>query len=362
MTDRTPSPQDAAEWFLVVYSTIEPSAETLQAWLKWMEASDENRRAFEDTVQIWHNTPAAVIARSAAAHDAQEEPDYDGSLPIAEWRAIQSAQTANTVPAMQSLTARRWRRPLLAVAAGAIVCAVGLASYRHFAAVSHGEFATSTAEVRQLALADGSTITLGGHSRLAVDFEPTKREVRLEDGEAYFNVHRDPTRPFVVLARGGAITAIGTAFNVRAVEDRVTVTVTEGSVAVTDAGATLSHSIVGMSPALEAKQLAPGEQLTYSRAKKAAALEATSIKHVDIGETARWREGWLIYRDETLKYVVADIARYTDIRVTVADAAADVQFSGAVSQDHIAEWLAALPDVTPVSVKRTEQGFTIATR
>ena len=362
MTDDTLSPQDAAEWFLVINAPEQPSGDTLQAWLRWMETSDANRQAFEDIALIWHNTPSAVIARSPGSH---HEPGYDGSVPIAEWRAAQVARSLNSPRAARPVATLSWRRPLPAIAATVIFIAVGFASYQKFssAPISKGEFTTSTAEIKQLSLADGSQITLGGHSKLTVDFESAKREIRLDAGEAYFNVDKDPTRPFVVLARQGAITAIGTAFNVRTVEDRVTVTVTEGSVAVTDADSVASaHSTSATPLVLETRHLAQGEQLTYSPGKKAAALETTGIKHVNAGGAARWREGWLVYRDETLQYVIADIARYTDLQVTVADSAANVQFSGAVSKDHIAEWLAALPDVTPLSVKRTEQGFTIATR
>lgn len=362
MTGDAFPPQDAAEWFLTICAAEEPSADTLQAWLCWMETSAANRQAFEDIAQIWHNTPSAVIAHMPGSH---REPGYDGSVPIAEWRATQIARSLPAPPTARPVAALSWRRSLPAIAATVIVFAIGFASYRQLspARISKGEFTTNTAEVKQFSLADGSQITLGGHSKLAVDFKPAKREIRLEAGEAYFNVHKDPTRPFVVLARQGAITAIGTAFNVRTVEDRVTVTVTEGIVAVTHADSVAaSPSTTGEPLVIEARHVAQGEQLTYSPGKKTAALEATGIKHVDAGGAARWREGWLVYRDETLKYVIADIARYTDLKVTVADSAANVQFSGAVSKDHIVEWLAALPDVTPLTVKRTAQGFTIATR
>lgn len=126
MGDACP-PQDAAEWFLMIFSAEEPSADILQAWLRWMDTSDANRRAFEDITQIWHNTPSAVIVQMPGSH---REPGYDGSVPIAEWRATQVARRPTSPPAARPVATLSWRRPLPAIAATVIVFAVGFAAYR----------------------------------------------------------------------------------------------------------------------------------------------------------------------------------------------------------------------------------------
>lgn len=84
MAETFTHPGNAAEWFLVIHATEEPSLETVQAWQRWLDASAENRQAFEEIVDIWHRTPAAVISKPAPG--SQEE-EYDGSIPIAQWRA-----------------------------------------------------------------------------------------------------------------------------------------------------------------------------------------------------------------------------------------------------------------------------------
>lgn len=339
MNDRDPAARGAAEWFLTIRAEKEPDPETLQDWLRWLEASEQNRQDFEDIAQVWNATPYAVIARPDAA---LTDEDYDGSMPIAEWRA--SKRTADVAVARKG----RQLRPLLAIAASLALVAVGLVSYRTFMPIERGEFVTGTGEQRQLTLADGSQITLGAHSRLNIDLSGQRRTVRLQAGEAYFSVHKDALRPFVVEALESTITAVGTAFNVRAVEERLTVTVSEGRVKVADLQAPAS---------VEVGLLGRDEQLTYEPGT--VRPRTASIKPVDANDSTRWREGWLIYRDEPLRYVIADISRYTDLEIEVADSAADAHFSGAVSKDDIDEWLVALPDVIAVTVTPTGEGFRI---
>jgi transmembrane sensor len=80
-------------------------------------------------------------------------------------------------------------------------------------------------------LPDGTKVYLNQHSTLtaAADFNDETRTVTLE-GEAYFDVKRDETRPFVIKANGTEVRVLGTSFNVRAYDKRVRVAVTSGKV------------------------------------------------------------------------------------------------------------------------------------
>ena len=83
-------------------------------------------------------------------------------------------------------------------------------------------------------LDDGSTIHLNALSRLQVRMGQERREFVLEQGEALFDVARDPSRPFVVMAGSSKSTALGTQFSVRMRDDVTRVTVLEGTVSVLD--------------------------------------------------------------------------------------------------------------------------------
>ena len=204
------------------------------------------------------------------------------------------------------------------------------------------EFATRTGEQIEITLADGSHVWLGPKSKLLVAFDKVRRDIQLTTGEAFFSVKKDAARPFTVRSAGGDIVAVGTAFNVRAIDEHVTVAVSEGVVAVTPKA-----------------QLAVRGTCERARGFGAAAdlhRSATDqgIGHrsnLQPGERARWRDGVLVYRDEPLQDVVNDVVRYSDVQIEIADAAVgDLRYSGVIYQDAVHEWISALPESFPVTI------------
>lgn len=81
-------------------------------------------------------------------------------------------------------------------------------------------------------LSDGTIVELRPGTVIAVEFGEAVRRVRLQSGEAHFQVQSDSARPFVVVARGVDVRAVGTAYAVRIEEAVVSVVVTEGRVAI----------------------------------------------------------------------------------------------------------------------------------
>ncbi len=94
-------------------------------------------------------------------------------------------------------------------------------------------------------LPDGSTVELNRGAAIEIDFTDGQRHVRLLRGEGYFDVAKDPSRPFVVEVRGVRVKAIGTAFSVGVGSDRVDVLVTHGQVAVARAPLTPTSPTTG---------------------------------------------------------------------------------------------------------------------
>lgn len=403
MKDQARVRREAAEWFVAIHGTQAPSEDQLDAWLRWIEGSKDNLRAFEHVAEIWHSITPAIIASGT---DAGGDEEYDGSISIAEWRALNAVRAGSSaeadvregvpddarnfrafaavreakIPPRIGAHSRNWLRPTIAVAAS-LACATLIVHEPSppfgSAPVSDGHFETHTGEHMQLTLADGSIVTLGARSRVTVAITPTVRKVRLQAGEAYFSVKKDASRSFTVLALDGAITAVGTAFNVRALQDRVTVTVTEGVVRVDETASQSAEATVVQEPDMGTQEsqparrvsslrLARGEQVTYQPENSShiprVALEAIAVKSVDPIESARWRDGWLIYRDEPLGYVIADVARYTDLKIVVAGSAADLQISGAIFRERIMEWIVALPDASPVVIERDGDRVIITSR
>src|SRR6218665_280925 len=94
------------------------------------------------------------------------------------------------------------------------LAAAGLAGFLLWPAAAQ-EIETTVGEVRRVPLADGSYASLNTASKVAVAMAPDRRSVRLEQGEAWFQVAHDRARPFVVEAGSVRVQAVGTAFSVR---------------------------------------------------------------------------------------------------------------------------------------------------
>jgi transmembrane sensor len=204
------------------------------------------------------------------------------------------------------------------------------------------EFVTTVGEHLQITLADGSHVWLGPKSKLVVAFTQQVRSTQLAAGEAFFTVHKDHHRPFTVRSVGGDITAVGTAFNVRAVQDRVTVAVSEGVVTVAP-----MEEVIVQEPTTV--RVASGQQVTFTAREPIQALAITQTP--SLGERARWRDGVLVYRDEPLRDVVTDVVRYSDKQIDIVDPAiGELHYSGIVYKSAIQEWTNALPESFPVKI------------
>jgi transmembrane sensor len=89
---------------------------------------------------------------------------------------------------------------------------------------------TAPGEQRTVVLEEGSRITLNTRTRIAVHLARHVREVVLRDGEAFFEVSKDASRPFTVRTSIGSARAIGTRFDVYLEDNHLSVTTQEGKV------------------------------------------------------------------------------------------------------------------------------------
>ncbi|MCR9250771.1 MAG: FecR family protein [bacterium] len=92
-------------------------------------------------------------------------------------------------------------------------------------------YKTSVNEILAVNLKDGSQVSINGNSQLTLDedFGEEERKVSLV-GEAFFNINRDEAKPFVISTKNGAVTVLGTSFNVIALNGKTVVSVRSGLV------------------------------------------------------------------------------------------------------------------------------------
>ncbi|MBS0566866.1 MAG: FecR domain-containing protein [Proteobacteria bacterium] len=241
---------------------------------------------------------------------------------------------------------RAWRVLGYAAAAAvlvAIAAAGTLAWQRHLAgATDAGSFATAVAIDRNVALADGSKIALGGATHLTTRYTRERRDVNLDAGEAFFQVAHDTTRPFIVAAGEVSIRAVGTAFNVRRTGERVTIAVAEGRVRITSSEGLAN----GRFSAAEALEAVAGQQISFD--PRASGLTVGAIPPA---RAASWREHRLEFVNEPLASVVANVNRYSTRPLTLVDAKLGaLVFTGTVDTTALDSWIEALPKILPLRV------------
>ena len=344
----------AAQWFIDIHEVEDPPAELLHDWMRWMEASESHRMAFSAVERLWRDAGSLKSQHIRSSFDDRVD-DYDGSVSVALWQQQRSTH-------LRAQTVRRGGRRWVTVAAAAVLATIAIiAAMRHQVFFDHPEgsdsFTTRSGEQMQVTLPDGSQVSLGARSRLTVTYTQAERNVHLESGEAFFSVQKDASRPFRVQVLGSLVTAVGTAFDVRATNDRVRVAVSEGTVQVNTSAATLANrislSLTGrgaVGPMLA--RVTRGEAISFQSQISEVTAERAVVTHVDPSEPARWRDGWLVYRNEPLRDVLADVARYIDGNLELADSLKiDSRFTGAIYKGSVVEWLQSLPNAFAVQVK-----------
>ncbi len=345
----------AADW-LQRLDHAQLTEEEIQSWLEWFGASDENRAAFEEVQNLrraFRELPAGYSSRELKRRLGVAEPsdaDKRGTAPERGegWKLTR----IRSRPALHvEETARRRRRTHVRMAvAAASLCtfAVGLGAW--WAMRTNEALYTAAANHhRMVKLEDGSSLVLGADAVVAVAYSRTLRSLDVQRGQAYFEVRQNSRRPFVVEAGGVRVTALGTAFNVQRESDRVTVTVTDGRVAVDEAAErppSAPHS-ADVPPKKPDKQkpiyLKMGQRATLPLAvpAQAAALNATS--------RLEWQDGRADFIDTPLSQVLPLINRYAAMKIVIDDPrVADLTYSGTVFRSHLDEWVASLPRLYPI--------------
>lgn len=162
---------------------------------------------------------------------------------------------------------------------------------------------TSVGEVRSVELADGSRVYLNTDTAITVDLSGTARRIHILRGEAFFDVAKNPQRPFVVEDGTLTATAVGTQYAVRAGTRSFEpdVQVEEGKVEVQSA-----------------------DQRVLVSAGYTAAIGgggAVIVQPADVADATAWRNGRLIFSGRPLKEVLAALARYRRGQIVMLDRA-----------------------------------------
>lgn len=315
--DLSRADEAASEWAVrLAADPLSPAEE--RAFGVWLE-QDPNNQARLDRYQRIYLRLGETVPRLVDAGQLVEEP------------------MAAPVIRPSGVLFRRWATGLAAAAAIAIV-AVWWTGRPQL-------LSTPVAQRQSVALADGSQVELNARTSLAVKLRRGGRLVRLEQGEAFFQVARDPSRPFLVETPAGTVRVTGTSFNVRSAgPGQLEVTVLEGSVAVSP-GALGSAQEGGFA-------LTAHDQLVFDGAR-------SGVRQLSPDATAdalAWREGWVVFENESLGSAVQRFARYHGREIEISPEAAKLELGGRFKLDELDEFLRDIAQTLPVTVQRPGEG------
>jgi transmembrane sensor len=304
--------------------------------------------------------PEAVRARAAAWHvrlasDDAGEADWlafeawlaESALHARAYEAVEQAWLAldEAPPSARGNVAPLRARPSRRTAIWGGALAAGLAAVTVVGATlwSAGQpttqvFDTAPGERRQVALADGTRITLNGGSHITATLGRRERRVVMADAEAVFDVAKDPDRPFFVDAGAREIRVVGTEFNVLHHAGAVAVAVRRGVVEVRPAGARAAPPIA---------RLTRGQALTHRSGG-----HADTVTAVDPDAALAWTTGRLVFHQARLVEVAETLARYGPRPIEVAPEARDLPVTAVLNIGTEDAMLAALAEFMPVRVER----------
>ena len=334
---------EASEWFVRLRSE-EADVENLARFQRWLEADPGNPVAYRKICASW-----SAIGEHASAPE----------IMIGRRDALEGARRA---------ARGRWqhrsrvRHAWVAGIAFFLVCIVAGVWWQTRADV----YSTGIGERRTVTLSDGSVVTLDARSRVRVKYRDSTRSITLQEGQARFDVAKDPRRPFRVEAGQETIVALGTKFNVELVSRNVLVTLIEGQVAVTVTKANLSapgHSAgdvqVSGQPGGESAviELAAGESLHVRHDG-----EVTHLRKVNLARITGWQDGKMFFDNEPLSTAVERVNRYAREQIQVDPSAADVRVSGVFNTGDASAFVEAVTAYFPVEARRGEDSAVQLTR
>lgn len=312
----------------------------------WLDAATAHRVAFLRLEEAWRRADR-LRALGAGRIDLMPPPRGGWSF-MPTGSGLGAARTApRKAPSRGRLLAG-----LAATAACLVLAAVLWAAWPRQPRIKSTTYATATGTLRGISLPDGSRITLSSDSRVQVAYLREERHIELQRGEAFFEVAKDPDRPFTVIAGERRVTAVGTRFDVRRGRADLRVVVTQGVVRLeAEAHADGRRQPVTLLPA-GSVAVASGDGVSVQSGSVAVAEDRL-----------RWRSGFLVFHDTPLATAVTEFNRYNARKVLVGDPAVGaLRIGGNFRWSNTEAFVRLLEQGFPVRVERRADAIVLHRR
>lgn len=263
----------AAAWVAQLHDE-QPSPDLDARVRAWLAKGEDHRRAFDRMMIVWEQ---AGLIRIRSGGDMSATP---------------TGRPARFVP---------WGATMAATLVLAVVVTIYFS--RNNAVV------TGVGQQRIQLLEDGTRVVLNTDTRIEVHYDERARRVRLIRGEAWFDVAKRPTWPFLVSVDGQEIRALGTSFIVRHDDTQgLSITLVEGQISVAPTAGRDKAAL------RDAQILAPGERLVISR------NHARTVDRPELTRITAWEHGRVEFEETPLATAVNEMNRYSTKHVAIGDA------------------------------------------
>jgi transmembrane sensor len=363
----------AAAWFAKRESGEWSAAD--QAQLEaWLDSSTAHRIAFIRIITAWERSgrlkalgagvpPRIIPPRDAwgfapstsppSTAPAERVESLAGSDPAAapSMANIPEARAASGFARVLQFSPRMLQfSPRVRAIAATLLVGTAAGAVWYFSTDHANSYRTPIGAVATVPLSDGSKVTLNTDTRIRVELDTTMRRVKLDQGEAFFEVSKDESRPFVVEIADKRVIAVGTQFSVRRDDNDIRVLVTEGRVWIERRGTNTKAAQTQLAAGSEARTLQTGVLID----KPAPA---------QVEQLLSWRSGYIVFRDTTLADAVADFNRYSARKIFIEDPAiAGIRIGGNFRSSDTDAFLWLLQSGFPINVEQRRDRIILTKR
>jgi transmembrane sensor len=292
----------------------------------WLQESTAHRVAYLRLDAAWRQSdrlkalgagmPADTVPERGAwgltplpeAHATRSESGSDGELSARVADAHRSSPSSRTTRKLPNKNRHRLLRYAAAGVTLVVLASLAL-GWRHYTAVEQASYRTAIGGLQDVPLLDGSVITLSSDSRILVTLSRNERRIDLQQGEAFFKVAKDPSRPFVVSTGDRRAIAVGTRYDVRRDAADLRVIVTQGVVRL--------ESDNGPGGRSQPTALLPAGSIALA-SDTGVVVSSGSVQQAE--EFLNWRSGFISFHDTPLASAAAEFNRYNTRKIVIGDA------------------------------------------
>lgn len=356
--------EQAAEWYVAHRDGVLAPSQR-QAFMRWLRASPMHVAEYLSVASMAQDIGDAARQDATSWESLLREagvPDRViplGGITRSSAPGTRSRGGYRTGTTRTHRASRAARRPFVrwgaGIAASVLMAVALIGGLRWFVSRPQVQgYATRHGEQRSLQLPDNTVVRLNSDTAITVSFDRRRRRVEISRGQAYFEVAKDPARPFDVQVDGLLIKDIGTAFDVYRQGADTTVTVAEGQVQVWRALPAPSTDWPGLDRHLPVSQghapildLAAGYQ-----ARIAASGAVESQGPVDVQRATAWTQGNIAFENQSIAAVAAEFNRYNNQQISVDDPRiATLPISGTFDAHDVYTFVAFLDTLPGVKVE-----------